>query len=66
MEVFPEFDPAPPLNEDEMKNKDGKEKWRKFMMKYEKTVRYFPFVCFVVNILMGDGMDGLIKLCFDA
>jgi hypothetical protein len=33
---FPEFDPAVPLNEDEMKSKEGKERWRNFCMVYEK------------------------------
>lgn len=38
MEVFPEFNPETPLNEDEMKSKVGKDKWREFMMKYDKRV----------------------------
>lgn len=38
MEVFPDFDPGKTLDENEMKSKAGKEKWRTFMMKYEKTV----------------------------
>jgi Polysaccharide biosynthesis len=33
---FPDFDPAKPLNEDEMKSKNGKEKWRNFVNVYEK------------------------------
>jgi hypothetical protein len=33
---FPDFDPAVPLNEDEMKSKEGKERWRNFCMVYEK------------------------------
>lgn len=40
---FPEFDPAVPINEDEMKSKDGKERWRKFMMFYEKKVDDYNF-----------------------
>lgn len=32
---FPDFDPAAELKEDEMKSKDGKEKWRNFCMVYE-------------------------------
>ncbi len=40
---FPEFDAAETINEDEMKSKEGKERWRKFMMKYEKTVDDFNF-----------------------
>jgi hypothetical protein len=33
---FPDFDPAKPLDEDEMKSKNGKEKWRNFVNVYEK------------------------------
>lgn len=33
---FPEFDPAATINEDEMKSKQGKEHWRKFINVYEK------------------------------
>ncbi len=33
---FPDFDPAVEINEDEMKSKEGKEKWRNFCMVYEK------------------------------
>ena len=33
---FPDFDPAQELDEDTMKSKEGKEKWRKFSMAYEK------------------------------
>lgn len=40
---FPEFDPAIPINEDEMKSAKGKEKWRKFMMAYEKKVDDYNF-----------------------
>lgn len=40
---FPEFDPAATINEDEMKSKTGKERWRKFMMVYEKTVDDYNF-----------------------
>jgi Polysaccharide biosynthesis len=34
--VIPDFDPAAEINEDEMKSKEGKEKWRNFCMVYEK------------------------------
>jgi Polysaccharide biosynthesis len=37
-EVFPDFDPAAPIDEDEMKSKAGKDKWRPFMMAYEKKI----------------------------
>ncbi|XMA11938.1 hypothetical protein WAI453_004729 [Rhynchosporium graminicola] len=40
---FPEFDPAAPIDEDEMKSKTGKERWRKFMMAYEKKVDDYNF-----------------------
>lgn len=40
---FPDFDPAKTIDEDEMKSKAGKERWRKFMMTYEKTVEDYNF-----------------------
>lgn len=40
---FPEFDPAVTIDEDEMKSKTGKERWRKFMMAYEKRVDDYNF-----------------------
>ncbi|KAM3442696.1 hypothetical protein MY4824_000837 [Beauveria thailandica] len=40
---FPEFDPAAVINEDEMKSKTGKERWRKFLMAYEKKVDDYNF-----------------------
>ena len=40
---FPDFDPAKTINEDEMKSKTGKERWRKFMMAYEKKVDDYNF-----------------------
>ena len=40
---FPEFDPAKTIDEDEMKSKTGKERWRKFMMAYEKKVEDYNF-----------------------
>ncbi|KAK3985292.1 putative polysaccharide biosynthesis protein [Cladorrhinum sp. PSN332] len=40
---FPEFDPAATIDEDEMKSKSGKEKWRKFLMAYEKKVDDYNF-----------------------
>ena len=42
-EDFPEFDPADTIDEDEMKSKAGKERWRKFMMTYEKKVDDYNF-----------------------
>lgn len=44
MEVFPDFDSAAPLNEDEMKSEVGKEKWRLFMKKYEQKVCYYHLI----------------------
>jgi hypothetical protein len=40
---FPEFDPAATIDEDEMKSKIGKERWRKFMMAYEKKIDDYNF-----------------------
>lgn len=40
---FPEFDPAETINEDEMKSKTGKQRWRDFMMQYEKKVDDYNF-----------------------
>lgn len=42
-EEFPDFDPTADLIEDDMKSKAGKEKWRNWMMKYEKTIHDFNF-----------------------
>ncbi|KAK1830121.1 putative polysaccharide biosynthesis protein [Podospora conica] len=41
--TFPDFDPAKPLDEDEMKSPEGKEKWRNFMMAYSKKVDDYNF-----------------------
>lgn len=40
---FPEFDPAETIDENEMKSKSGKERWRNFMMAYEKKVNDYNF-----------------------
>lgn len=40
---FPNFDPAATINEDEMKSKEGKERWRNFVNTYEKKVDDFNF-----------------------
>jgi len=40
---FPEFDPKQTIDEEKMKSKEGKEKWRNFMMTYEKTVDDYNF-----------------------
>jgi hypothetical protein len=40
---FPEFDASATLNEDEMKSKEGKERWRKFIAEYEKKVEDYNF-----------------------
>jgi hypothetical protein len=40
---FPEFDPAETIDEDKMKSKEGKERWRNFMMAYEKKVEDYNF-----------------------
>jgi len=40
---FPDFDPAASIDEDKMKSKEGKERWRKFIMEYEKKVDDYNF-----------------------
>ncbi|KAL8918629.1 MAG: hypothetical protein Q9172_005345 [Xanthocarpia lactea] len=40
---FPEFDPTETINEDTMKSKEGKERWRNFMMAYEKKIDDYNF-----------------------
>ncbi|RHZ60108.1 polysaccharide biosynthesis domain-containing protein [Aspergillus thermomutatus] len=40
---FPDFDPAAPIDEDNMKSKEGKEKWRKFINEYEKKISDYNF-----------------------
>lgn len=40
---LPDFDPAATINEDEMKSKTGKERWRKFMMAYDKKIDDYNF-----------------------
>lgn len=40
---FPEFDPKATIDEDEMKSKAGKEKWRKFINAYEKRIDDFNY-----------------------
>ncbi|OXV09422.1 hypothetical protein Egran_02816 [Elaphomyces granulatus] len=42
-EEFPEFDPAETVDEDLMKNKDGKEKWRDFISQYDGKIHDFNF-----------------------
>ena len=46
---FPEFDPAATIDEDQMKSKTGKERWRKFMMAYEKKIDDYNFGTMVRN-----------------
>ncbi len=40
---FPEFDPAETIDENAMKSKEGKERWRNFMMAYDKKVDDYNF-----------------------
>jgi hypothetical protein len=40
---FPEFDPAETIDEDKMKSKEGKARWRTFMMEYEKKIEDYNF-----------------------
>ncbi|RAL06009.1 polysaccharide biosynthesis domain-containing protein [Aspergillus ibericus CBS 121593] len=43
LKEFPDFDPAETLDEDKMKSKEGKEKWRNWINQYEKTIEDFNF-----------------------
>ena len=40
---FPDFDPKETIDENKMKSKEGKERWRNFMMAYEKKVEDYNF-----------------------
>ena len=40
---FPEFNPAETIDEEEMKSPKGKERWRNFMMQYEKKIEDYNF-----------------------
>jgi hypothetical protein len=40
---FPDLDVSKTIDEDEMKSKAGKERWRNFMMAYEKKVDDYNF-----------------------
>jgi hypothetical protein len=40
---FPDFDPTQIINEDEMKSKDGKAKWRNWIKQYEGTIHDYNF-----------------------
>ncbi|KAF3315995.1 hypothetical protein TWF173_002776 [Orbilia oligospora] len=42
-ETFPDLDVSKKLDEDEMKSKEGKEKWRNFVNVYENKVKDFNF-----------------------
>ncbi|KAL2202955.1 DUF757 domain-containing protein [Sarocladium strictum] len=48
-EAFPEFDPEKTIDEDEMKSKSGKQRWRDFMMQYEKVIDDYNFGTMVRN-----------------
>lgn len=48
-EAFPEFNPEATIDEDEMKSKDGKGRWRSFMMAYEKKIDDYNFGTMVRN-----------------
>lgn len=41
--TFTDFDPAEPIDEDKMKSKEGKEKWRNFVEQYKETVDDYNF-----------------------
>jgi len=40
---FPDFDAAATINEDDMKSKESKERWRNFISAYEKKIEDFNF-----------------------
>ncbi|KAK3048586.1 hypothetical protein LTR09_010081 [Extremus antarcticus] len=40
---FPDFDLTATIDEDGMKNKEGKEKWREFIEKYQQKVEDYNF-----------------------
>ena len=40
---FPDFDATATINEDEMKSKEAKERWRNFISAYEKKIEDFNF-----------------------
>ena len=40
---FPDFDLKATINEDDMKSKEGKERWRTFINQYEKKIGDYNF-----------------------
>lgn len=46
---FPHFDPKATIDEDEMKSKAGKERWRNFINAYEKKIEDYNFGAMVRN-----------------
>lgn len=42
-EEFPEFDPNETVDEGQMKSKEGKERWRNFMNRYDGKIHDFNF-----------------------
>lgn len=46
---FPDFDPAETVDEDKMKSKEGKEKWRNFMNQYDGKINDFNFGTIIRN-----------------
>jgi hypothetical protein len=40
---FPEFDAKATIDEEKMKSKEGKERWRKFINEYEKKVEDYNY-----------------------
>jgi hypothetical protein len=51
---FPDWDPSATIDEDEMKSKAGKEKWRNFVNQYEKKVDDFNFGTMLRNNPMAE------------
>ncbi|KAJ5579812.1 Protein PBDC1 [Penicillium hispanicum] len=46
---FPDFDPAATIDEDQMKSKAGKEKWRNWVNQFEKKIEDFNFGTIIRN-----------------
>lgn len=58
---FPDFDLKATINENDMKSKEGKEHWRKFIMAYEKRIEDYNFGAMIrANAATEYGQDEVI------
>jgi hypothetical protein len=58
---FPDFDLKATINENDMKSKEGKEHWRKFIMTYEKRIEDYNFGAMIrANAATEYGQDEVI------